>query len=199
MLICVTNRKLCLDDFFQRIEAIASAGVDAILLREKDLSEVEYSVFAERCRKICAKYQTKLILNSFVQTAIAMQLPVQMPVQTFLSLSTSDRENIIAVGASVHSQEEAIQAEKAGAEWLIAGHIFPTTCKPGMPPRGLGFLRAICESVQIPTYAIGGITADKLKQLQETGAAGCCVMSALMQCNDPKNMIRFWSDSLMHG
>ncbi|MGN1404265.1 MAG: thiamine phosphate synthase [Ruminococcus sp.] len=196
MLICVTSRRLCRDDFFQRLEQIAAAGADAVLLREKDLSEPEYADMAIRCRTICEKYGATLLLNTFVQTAIQLHLPIQLPVQTLLELPDAIWEQLPAVGASVHSREEAVQAQAHGADWLITGHIFSTACKPDLPPRGLTFLRDICQSVTIPVYAIGGITADKQSAVRQAGAAGCCVMSEWMQCESPGDAISVWKQNL---
>ena len=86
-------------------------------------------------------------------------------------------------GTSVHSVEEAVEAEKLGASYISAGHIFSTDCKKGMPPRGLDFLKDVCRSVSIPVYAIGGIRIDKaqLQELLDCGAAGGCVMSGMMK------------------
>ena len=198
-LICVTNRSLCSDDFLLRLDQISAAGVDAILLREKDLSEVEYTTLAEHVKTICDTHGTKLILHTFISVANRLRLPIQLPLHVFRALSSADRMQLCGIGVSVHSNEEARFAAEHGADWLIAGHIFNTECKPNLPPRGLEFLHNICESVTIPTSAIGGITADKCTALADAGAAGCCVMSAMMQCSDPRAMIRFWSDSLMHG
>lgn len=85
------------------------------------------------------------------------------------------------IGTSVHSLEEALEAERLGASYVTAGHIFPTECKPGLEPRGLEFLQKICEGVKIPVYAIGGIHPDNLEKIAQTGAAGACMMSEFMR------------------
>lgn len=86
------------------------------------------------------------------------------------------------VGTSIHSVSEAVEAEKLGASYLTAGHIYVTDCKKGLPPRGLPFLQHVCQAVQIPVYGIGGIKIDKaqLHELKNAGAAGGCVMSGMM-------------------
>ena len=104
----------------------------------------------------------------------------------------SQRAQLPAIGASVHSPEEAVLAEKLGASWLIAGHIFATACKPDLPPRGLDFLRNVCSSVSIPVYAIGGITPERLPAIMQAGAAGCCGMSQMMQCPDVSAEFQNW-------
>ena len=85
-------------------------------------------------------------------------------------------------GVSVHGAEEAKAAIKFGAAYLIAGHIYASSCKQGVPPRGPAFLREICTLSPVPVYAIGGIGLNK-EQLDEVlacGAAGACVRSAFM-------------------
>ena len=80
---------------------------------------------------------------------------------------------------------EALEAQALGATYLTAGHIFLTTCKPGLPGRGLDFLREVTQAVSLPGYAIGGITADRVPELQAAGAAGACLRSSLMLAPDP--------------
>ena len=74
-------------------------------------------------------------------------------------------------------------ARQSGCSYLIAGHIYATTCKPGLSPRGLAFLREVTAAAELPVYAIGGITPARLKEVLAAGAAGGCAMSSLMQGN----------------
>ena len=78
---------------------------------------------------------------------------------------------------------EALEAEALGASYLIAGHIYATDCKKGLPARGTGFLRAVCEAADIPVYGIGGIHLDEaqIKEVLGCGAAGGCIMSGMMR------------------
>ena len=93
------------------------------------------------------------------------------------------------VGVSVHSPEEAIFAQNAGADYLIAGHIFLTDCKKGLPARGLGFLSDICSSVTIPVFAIGGMNEEHGHLAVQAGASGVCMMSELMKSRNPRKLI----------
>ena len=97
------------------------------------------------------------------------------------------------IGVSVHSADEAAEAERLGASYVTAGHIFATDCKKGVPPRGLEFLRGVCEKVKIPVYAIGGINAENAKSAVGAGADGVCIMSALMKCADVRGFIESMS------
>ena len=87
------------------------------------------------------------------------------------------------IGTSVHSVEEAIEAQNLGATYISAGHIFATDCKKGVPPRGLEFLKEVCQAVNIPAYAIGGIklSDEQIKLITDCGAAGGCIMSGMMK------------------
>lgn len=87
------------------------------------------------------------------------------------------------IGTSVHSVEDAIEAQRLGATYVTAGHIFTTDCKKGLPPRGLDFLKNVCEAVTIPVYGIGGIKFDPYQwgDLKNQGACGGCIMSGMMQ------------------
>ena len=160
--VCVTNRLICNGDFFDRIEKI--------------------QLLAKKVLEICNQYDVPCILHSFVKTAREIGCKsIHLPIPVLLELSKEDRSYFTTLGASCHSVEDAIKAEELGCSYIIAGHIFDTDCKKGLPGRGLDFLRNICESVKIPVYAIGGITADNIADVYAAGAKGACVMSGLMK------------------
>ena len=99
-------------------------------------------------------------------------------------MTDEQRSRLKVLGASCHSLEEALEAERLGCTYIIAGHIFATDCKKGLPGRGLDFLKSICENVSIPVYAIGGIDSSNIEAVRNAGAKGACVMSGFMQCED---------------
>ena len=180
---------MCEENFLSRIERLAKAGPDAILLREKDLPEEEYRLLAASIIPLCEAAGVPLIVHT--HTHIARELGISrihLPYERFLA-QQHDLQGFSQIGVSVHSREEAVNAQAAGASCLIAGHIFPTACKEGLPPRGLAFLQAVCAAVDIPVYAIGGITAEKIPLVVEQGAAGGCVMSAWMRCESLREAV----------
>lgn len=186
-IICITNRKLCAEDFLLRIKKIAVAQPAAIILREKDLSVGEYTKIATCVVKICEKYGVRCILHSFPQAAIKLGVrSLHLPLNALENLSGEDKMNFTVLGASCHSSEDAVFAQKAGCTYITAGHIFETDCKKGVPARGLNFLRKVCDCVSIPVYAVGGISKDNYKSAIEAGAKGVCVMSGAMTCPDPQ-------------
>jgi thiamine-phosphate pyrophosphorylase len=189
MIISVTNRLLCKGNFLERIEKIAKAAPHSIILREKDLRDEKYEKLAAECLEICTMHGVPLVINSNIAIAEKLKIP-DIHLSTELFKENCGRLGAFKnVGVSVHSPEEAIMAEKFGAAYLIAGHIFQTDCKKGMPPKGLDFLRQVCEAVSIPVAAIGGISELNAESVLRTGAKGICVMSGLMACEEPENKI----------
>ncbi|MBQ7944569.1 MAG: thiamine phosphate synthase [Lachnospiraceae bacterium] len=187
---CVTNRKLCEEDFLTRIERIAKAKPRGIILREKDLSREEYKILAKEVMFICEKYNVSCILHSFVDVAIELQArAIHLPLDRLLQLRDDEKAKFKVIGASCHSMQDAIRAKEAGCTYIVVGHIFETDCKKGLAGRGLGFLQEVCECVDIPVYAIGGITSENIGSVREVGAVGVCIMSGLMRCEEPEKYL----------
>jgi len=190
MLICLTDRKLCKDNFLQRINLLAQGKPQAIILREKDMSMPEYEHLAIRVQEICRKHQVSLIVHQNVGIATKLNIDKIHLSMPNLRIYQHLLDHFSHVGASVHSVQEAREAQIIGASYLIAGHIYSTDSKKGVPPRGISFLKELCASVTIPIYAIGGITADKVPYLLNAGAKGICVMSEAMTCTNPRFLIK---------
>ena len=197
--IAVTNRALCAGDFLLQVEKAAALGVQAVILREKDLSPEDYDKLAVPTMEICKKYHVDCILHTFVDIAKQRNCPnIHLPLTELLRLqgiTFDDSPELIAekrrhadvlsgfekIGASVHSPEDALLAERAGCTYMTAGHVFVTDCKKNLPPRGIDFLENICNTVSVPVYGIGGIHPDNMHLVMETGASGVCMMSEFMR------------------
>ncbi|WP_432651466.1 thiamine phosphate synthase [Huintestinicola sp.] len=184
--ICVTQMYAA-ENFFTQLEKICAAGIDRVILREKTLTEADYKALAKRVIKICGKYNTPLSLHTFTETA--KRLDCKAIHLSYADFTAGKGEGFETVGVSVHSLNEAISAERSGASYITAGHIFPTDCKKNLPPRGTDFLREICETVHIPVYAIGGITPENAPLVKTAGASGVCLMSGLMKAREPGDII----------
>jgi len=198
MLICVTNRKLCRDNFLQRISRIAKGKPHAIILREKDLGTAKYTELAVKVKEICDASGVPLIINQNIAAAATLKITgVHLSMADLLTYRCA-LENY-QCGASVHSVREAKEAEALGVSYMIAGHIFPTGSKKGIPPRGLSFLKEVSAAAAVPVFAIGGITRDKVKDVLRAGAAGICVMSEAMTSADPEAFIREMSRIVNRG
>ena len=181
--IAVSNRNLCDRPFMVQLERVCQCHPKALMLREKDLLEREYEAFAKQTLELCKEYQVPCILHTYIDVAekfshrmIHLPLPL-------LEKYSGRLHDFQVVGCSVHSVEDALKAEKLGATYLTAGHVYKTDCKKDLPPRGLDFLEEICRKVTIPVYAIGGIHIEtgQLEEVMDRGAKGGCIMSEMMR------------------
>jgi thiamine-phosphate pyrophosphorylase len=188
-IIAVTNRKLCHgggQNFLSQIKGIALSGVDAVILREKDLPPDEYAALARSVSAICVNHGVDFIPHTFV-AAVEGAKGIHLPWAAFKGAPRLPPG--LAFGVSVHSPQEAAEAEREGAAWVIAGHVFATDCKKGLEARGLEFLSAASGAVKIPVYGIGGISEYNIAAVSKTGAKGVCLMSSIMASADPAGLI----------
>ena len=184
--ICITNRLLCENDFFEQIENICKQNLYALILREKDLDDKTYEEFAVKCNDICTKNNVLFFINTKINIAQKLKIKnVQVSFEDFIT-NKETLNSFDTVAVSVHSLSEALTVQKFVEEtsqniFLIAGHIFETDCKKGLQPRGIEFLKEICANVEIPVFAIGGINQNTIKQLKGINIEGVCLMSELMK------------------
>ena len=179
------------------MEKIAASGIRCVVLREKDLSSNEYDELAISVSALCQKHNVRFIAHTFCETALKLDVPVHLPCDVFKNFSQEHEKNRDiqsdisqrTFGVSVHSPEQASAAEKAGASWLIGGHVFETKSKEGLEGRGPGFLSAVCKVSKVPVYAIGGINRKNIGLIAKSGIAGVCLMSSLMQSPDPQMLV----------
>ncbi|MBQ2125111.1 MAG: thiamine phosphate synthase [Spirochaetales bacterium] len=190
-IICVTNRKLCREDFLTRIERIAACRPAGIILREKDMLPGEYRKLAAAVIEICNKYDVKCILHGFPTVAISFHVnAVHLPLHILRTMSQEQKAHFSILGTSCHSVEDSVEAQALGCTYIIAGHVFETDCKKGLPGRGPDFLRNVCAAVNIPVYGIGGINTDNITSIRDVGAEGACLMSSLMETEDVTELMK---------
>ena len=185
-ILSVTARTLCKEGFLARIGAICAAGIDGIILREKDLPELKYRSLAADVLQICRDRETPCALHTY--PAAAQQLhakALHLPLHAFLALGEKEKRVFPTIGVSCHSLDDVIAAQDGGCSYVTLGHIFATDCKRGLPGRGLDFLTDVCRHASVPVYAIGGIDKDNIARVRDAGASGACIMSGLMACPNP--------------
>ncbi len=189
--IAVSNRHLTRLPYLEQADRICSFHPRAFLLREKDLPLEEYMRLAEEVKRICDRYHVTLISHFYPEAAerIGSRF-LHLPLWKLRELRMSGvpqnpmpQKSSLKIGVSVHSAEEAREAVRMGASYLTAGHVFATDCKKGVPPRGLEFLKGICELAPVPVYGIGGIRLDpeQIREVLAQGSAGACIMSQMMR------------------
>lgn len=196
IIVCITNRRLVCGDFFAQIERIAASSlVDWLIVREKDLSAKEYlPLFQEVCRiahkngkKCLAHGKAALAEPATSKDIIAadgadgIHLPLADLLAANLNLSTKLRGKAKIIGASAHTDKDLAAAFSLGADYATLSPIFSTTCKPAVSALGSTFLEKACKKSPLPVFALGGISMKTLDVCIRSGAAGCCMMSALMR------------------
>lgn len=186
-LIAVTDSASCprpLPEQIERLAKLTELRPQAVILRAKALDKAAYRTLALQAQQSCEAAGIPLILHSDWQLARELGISMlHLPLAFLRQISEYERTYFTWLSTSVHSAEEAIEAQALGATVLIAGHIYTTQCKAGLAPRGLGFLQNVCSTVNLPVYAIGGISFDASQhaELKANGARGACVMSAYMK------------------
>lgn len=186
-LIAVTDSATCprpLPEQIERLAKLTELRPRAVILRAKALDKAAYRTLALQAQQSCEAAGIPLILHSDWQLARELGISMlHLPLALLRQISEYERAYFTWLSTSVHSVGEAQEAQALGATVLIAGHIYTTQCKAGLAPRGLGFLRAVCSTVSLPVYAIGGIVFDAAQhaELKANGARGACVMSAYMR------------------
>jgi thiamine-phosphate pyrophosphorylase len=162
----VTDRRQ--GDILSFVSAAVRDGVDLIQIREKDLDARDLYELVCRVRDAAAGTATKVLVNDRLDVAIAakidgVHLPANgLPIERVRPL-------VRMLGCSTHTTEEAVRAERGGADFVIFGPIFET---PGKTPVGIGALRDVAAAVRIPVLAIGGIRHENTPEVLHAGAAG---------------------------
>ncbi|KEO81674.1 thiamine phosphate synthase [Tumebacillus flagellatus] len=188
----ITDGKRQANDLHAIVERAVKGGADVIQLRYKSAPALDLYTLAQAISPTIQAAGAGLLINDRVDVALAVEAQgVHLAAK---SLPISSARPLLQphqlVGCSVHSVEEAIQAEQTGASYITYGHIFATNSKPGLPPRGVDALRQVVEAVNIPVLAIGGITKDNLEEVLAVGVAGIAVIGAVMADEDPERASR---------
>ncbi|MFZ4525041.1 MAG: thiamine phosphate synthase [Chlorobium sp.] len=169
-------------------EQALKGGAAMIQLRHKSASGSQLFSWAVEIRNQCLKYRALFIINDRVDIAMASQADGvhlgQQDIPAHIARKLLGKERIIGVSAS--SLEEALQAEKDGADYIGFGHIYPTVSKEkGFPPLGTKTLQHAAASISLPIIAIGGVNLENAATLISCGATGVAVISAVSRTDDP--------------
>jgi len=181
----ITDRRLKSE--IESVREALEGGATSIQLRIKNAPTGEMIKIGKEIRELTKEYDALYFVDDRLDVALAtdadgVQLgPEDMPI----SLAKEIGPNLI-IGASVYSLEEALKAEKEGADYLGAGSVFPTPTKRDVKVIGLEGLKRIVESVKIPVVAIGGINHKNARDVLKTGVDGIAIISAIMGAEDVK-------------
>jgi thiamine-phosphate pyrophosphorylase len=176
-------------DLLWALEQALDGGVRAVQLREKDLSGRDLFLLAERSHKLCQRYEAALFINDRVDVALAVDAAgvqlgkLSIPVETARSLLGSQK----LIGVSTHTLQEAKEAERSGADFILFGPVYFTASKAAYgSPQGLSALKTIVDNISLPVYAIGGVTLENIQSTKNTGVRGVALISAIVSAAHPK-------------
>jgi len=169
------------------VETVLQNGATFLQIREKDLAEDAFEAEAERLKTLCAQHGVPFVVNDSVEIALQCEADGVHVGQS--DIKGRDIRAIIGpdkiLGISAGTVEEAVAAEKAGADYIGVGAVFPTGTKKNATPMTMELLKEIVSSVSIPVVAIGGISAENILQLRGSGVDGVAVVSAIFAAVDP--------------
>lgn len=177
---------------YQQVECALKGGVTCVQLREKDLPEAEFLAEAREIGTLCRAYGVPFIVNDSVEIALACGADGVHVGQSDMEAghvraAVGDR---LMIGVSARTVEEALAAQRAGADYLGVGAVFPTSTKLDAEAVARQTLKDICAAVDIPVTAIGGISRDNLLELSGTGIDGVALVSAIFGAEDIEGRCR---------
>jgi thiamine-phosphate pyrophosphorylase len=175
------------------VSSVLRAGVRWIQFREKIKPRLRIYEQAAEIRKLTKNANAILIINDYADIAQAVGAEgvhlgqEDLPIEEARKILGKNR----IIGISTHDTEQAVMAEKAGADYIGFGPVFHTTTKVAGTPRGLSALKTVKEKVHIPVVAIGGITLDTVESAFMSGADAVAVASAILVGDIEKNAAGF--------
>ncbi len=169
------------ETLYSQVEKCLKGGATFVQLREKELDQEHFLEEAKEIKELCKKYQVPFVINDNVEIALEMDADGVHVGQSDMEAGDV-RAKLGAdkiIGVSAQTVEQAILAEKRGADYLGVGAVFPTGSKDDADDVSRETLKAICEAVKIPVIAIGGISKKNVSELAGSGICGVAVISAI--------------------
>lgn len=187
VLYAVTDRSwLGEETLYSQVEEALKGGATFIQLREKKLDEGSFLEEAKEIQKLCRQYQVPFVINDNVDIAARIDADGVHVGQS--DMEAGDVRKKLGpdkiIGVSAQTVEQALRAQEHGADYLGVGAVFPTGSKEDATEVSHETLKAICDAVDIPVIAIGGINSGNVSELRGTGICGVAVISAIFAKKD---------------
>ncbi len=181
------------------LQRVLTTGISTVQLRERDLSARELVTLAREVQAVTASFKSQFLINDRVDVALALEgvgvhlRSNSLPLPVARQMLGAQR----LLGISVHAVEEAVQAEAAGADYIVLGPIYETPSKQTFgPPLGIHTLEKACTLVRIPIIGIGGVTAARAREMRRAGAFGVAVITAILGADDVESATRELLDAV---
>ena len=193
------------EDLTSVCKLVLENGATFLQIREKDLDEGTFEQEAEALKKLCARYHVPFVVNDSVEIALDIDADGVHVGQS--DIKGRDIRSMIGnekiLGISAGTVEEAIAAEKAGADYIGVGAVFGTSTKKNARNLTVEKLKEISESVSIPIVAIGGIGVSNIMELTNSGIDGVAVVSAIFAAESPgeatAKLLKLSKEMVRHG
>lgn len=187
VLYAVTDRSWLGDSsLYSQVESAIKGGATFIQLREKNLGEADFLSEAKEIQKLCREYKVPFVINDNVE--IAAQIDADGVHVGQSDMEAGDVRKKLGpdkiIGVSAQTVEQALKAQEHGADYLGVGAVFPTGSKADATEVSHQTLKEICDAVDIPVIAIGGITKENVSELKGSGICGIAVISAIFAQKD---------------
>lgn len=185
-LLLITDRKISVRPLSYAVEAALEGGVDAVQLREKDLTSRELFEIADKFRKLTATFNAKFIINDRVDIALAVGADGvhlgrrSMPIKKVRALLGPKK----LIGYSAHNLQEAQNAWNAEANYITFSPIYMTRSKQ-VTPVGADKIATVKKNINIPVIALGGIDENNVQDALRNGADGVAVISNILVAENP--------------
>jgi len=163
-------------------------GLRAVQLREKDLAAGQLFALACELRKLTREYGARLLINDRIDVALAVAADGVQLGKAGLPVAEARRilGNERLIGYSAHSADEALQAQRDGADFVTLGPVFQTPSKLQYgEPVGTAVLSEVAGKLGIPVFALGGIKLDSVAETMSAGAQGVALISAIIASPNP--------------
>jgi len=179
-------------------EQMIEGSVDVIQLRGKEKSLDELTGHARRLQELTAQSSTPLIVNDYAEIASQVLVEGVHVGQDDDSIELARRKagRAILIGKSTHSFEQALAAQREGADYIGFGPIFATPTKPDYVPIGLTGIKRVHAEVNLPIFCIGGINIGNLQSVIDAGAKRVVMVSALLKAHSIIDYARCATDML---
>ena len=188
MLLCAVTDRAWVGEqtLYQQVESALKGGATCVQLREKQLGDADFLQEAIQIHALCQQYGVPLFINDNVEVALQCHAEgIHVGQDDMAAAQVRQRVgDEMMIGVSVHSVEEALEAVRHGADCLGVGAAFSTHTKADVDVLPEGMMKAICDAVDIPVVAIGGIHKENLLRLKGTGVNGVALVSAIFGAED---------------
>jgi len=186
----VTDRNVLRNrDLIQSVEAAIQGGATIVQLREKNCSSLDFYNLAVKLKEVTSKYDVPLIINDRLDIALAVKADglhigqEDLPLTVVKEIVGDD----MIIGVSTNTLEEALLAEKQGADYVGIGAVYPTDTKLDADYVTLDDLRLIRKAISIPIVGIGGINEENVVEIMGTDIDGVAIVSAILGKQDIKH------------